>query len=373
MADSMHKFIAVTNKPENPNCTTKPGEAELSHANNVRELSDEVEGNMQHCNKNTSMCSKSVSPGCLIDSERHNECWDMNTIDTLAESNEVVDKNPCHEANNPCISVENHETPSLCENIMAFAESNEASFSCDPKKSSWMSCAAKASAIGDLAIAMQTLASRTIEDETFNQSEFVVQVVELSDRTQNLALDLYTEAQNLLTEYQHQVTHFDCVSSENSDLVDHDPGKRPPKLSDNQKKYLITLGPCQPRLTVFPKTKDSENKSKQCKFSASWYSEFPHIEYSVSSDAAFCFICSLFPRGPGRSKADQSWIKGIRAWSKMKGSLGRNKEGKLLAHFTSESHKAALMDFLNFTRTDSHVDAQLSKEMRKSLLAEEKL
>ena len=243
MADSMHKFIAVTNKPENPNCTTKPGEAELSHANNVRELRDEVEGNMQHCNKNTSMCSKSVSPGCLIDSERHNECWDMNTIDTLAESNQVVDNNPCHEVNNPCVSVENHETPSLSENMIAFAESNEDSFSCDPKKSSWMSCAAKASAIGDLAIAMQTLASRTIEDETFNQLEFLVQVVELSDRTQNLALDLSTEAQNLLTEYQ-QVTHFECVSSENSDLVNHDPGKRPPKLSDNQKKYLVTLGPC---------------------------------------------------------------------------------------------------------------------------------
>ena len=57
----------------------------------------------------------------------------------------------------------------------------------------------------------------------------------------------------------------------------------------------------------------------------------------------------------------------------MKGSLGRNKEGKLLAHFTSESQKAALMDFLNFTRTDLHVDAQLSKEMRKSVLAKEKL
>ena len=59
-----------------------------------------------------------------------------------------------------------------------------------------------------------------------------MQVLELSDCTQNLALDLYTEAQNLLTEYQ-QVTHFECVSSENSDLVDHDPGKWPPKLSDN--------------------------------------------------------------------------------------------------------------------------------------------
>jgi hypothetical protein len=271
-------------------------------------------------------------------------------------------------------SVENHETLSLSEGMIAFADSNNVPFSCEGEGPSWASCAAKASMLGDLAIAMQTLASTTIQNEAFNPQEFLVQAVDLSDRTKNLASDLYMEAQKLLTEHQ-QVTHFECVSNEDNDLVDHDPGKRPLKLSDNQKKYLITLAPCQPRLTVFPKTKELEIHSKQCKFSSSWYSEFPHLEYSVSRDAAFCFICSLFPHGPGRSKAEQSWIKGIRTWSKMKGSLGRNKEGKLLAHFTSESHKAALMDFLSFTRTgtNSHVDVQLSKEMRACLLAEEKL
>ncbi len=57
----------------------------------------------------------------------------------------------------------------------------------------------------------------------------------------------------------------------------------------------------------------------------------------------------------------------------MKGSLGRNKEGKLVSHFTSESHKTAMMDFIRFTSTSSHVDVQLNKEKRACLLAEEKL
>ena len=37
----------------------------------------------------------------------------------------------------------------------------------------------------------------------------------------------------------------------------------------------------------------------------------------------------------------------------MKGSPGRNKEGKLVSHFTSESHKTAMMDFIRFTSTNA--------------------
>ena len=82
----------------------------------------------------------------------------------------------------------------------------------------------------------------------------------------------------------------------------------------------------------------------------------------MSKDAAYCFVCSLFS---GRAKADPAL--GNNTLSKMKGSLGRNKEGKLVSHFTSESH------FIRFTSTSSHVDVQLNKEKRACLLAEEKL
>ena len=95
--------------------------------------------------------------------------------------------------------------------------------------------------------------------------------------------------------------------------------------------------------------------------------------YNLKNAAVYCFVCSLFPEGPGRSNADSSWVKGNNMWSKMKGSLGRNTEGKLVTHFTSELHKAAVMDFITFISTSSHVDVQLSKETRKNLLAEEKV
>lgn len=224
--------------------------------------------------------------------------------------------------------------------------------------------------LGDLT-EMQTLVSK-IKDENFNSSDFLVQAVDVSERISRLASDMHAEAQRVLTEYQ-QANHFECVSNKADDLVDHDPGKRPRKLTDNQKNYLIKRGPCHPCLTSFPRKRTPDTSSKQCKLSASWFNEFPHLEYGVSKDAAFCFICSLFPEGPGRSKADPSWTKGNSQWSKMKGSQGRNKDGKLLAHFTSDSHKAAVMDFIRFTKTDSHVDILLDQERRASLLAEEKL
>ena len=107
----------------------------------------------------------------------------------------------------------------------------------------------------------------------------------------------------------------------------------------------MSLSPWQTCLSSFPK---KDKGSKQNKFSASRYSKFPHLQYSFSKDAAYCFVCFLYPEGPGCSKADSSWVKGNNMWSKMKGSLGRNKEGKLVTQFTSESRKAAVMDFITF-------------------------
>ena len=166
-----------------------------------------------------------------------------------------------------------------------------------------MICAAKASLLGNLTLELQTLASK-VKNDNFNLSKFLVQAAELSECSQRLASDFCTEAQKAIKEYQ-QTIHFECASNKEDDLVDHDPGKRPQKLSENQKKYLISLGPCQPQLSSFSKKKELEKCSKQCKFSAAWYSEFLHLEYSVSKDAAaYCFVCSLFPEGPGRASAD---------------------------------------------------------------------
>ena len=39
----------------------------------------------------------------------------------------------------------------------------------------------------------------------------------------------------------------------NTEYELHDPGKRPTTLPDGDRNYLIHLGPCQPKLTIFPK------------------------------------------------------------------------------------------------------------------------
>lgn len=119
-------------------------------------------------------------------------------------------------------------------------------------------------------------------------------------------------------------------------------------------------------LHIFP----SDGKNS---FFPGWYKEFDLLEYSTSKDAAFCFVCCLFPNGPGRNNSETAWTKeGVRNWRKMKSS-GGNKDGKLQLHFNSKSHKAALLDYCNFLLRSGHVDVLLDKEKRKLMVEEEKV
>ena len=152
----------------------------------------------------------------------------------------------------------------------------------------------------------------------------------------------------------------------------HDPKKRPIILSDANKRYLINLGPRQPKLSNFPKNSDIR-KSVQNRFSSSWYRQYPFLEYSISNDSAHCFVCSLFPSGIDCPKAEDAWIKGTRSWNKMKGSQGKGKQGKLNKHVSSKSHKASLQDFVNFCQEDRHIKVLWDEEVRSQMVDDEKL
>ncbi|KAF2900391.1 hypothetical protein ILUMI_05795, partial [Ignelater luminosus] len=74
------------------------------------------------------------------------------------------------------------------------------------------------------------------------------------------------------------------------------------------------------------------------------YPEYPHLEHNVFKDAAFCFVCILFPVGIIRDNADPAWVvNGVRKWHKMK-SGGIKKQRKLAQYFSSKTHKAAVQD-----------------------------
>ena len=80
----------------------------------------------------------------------------------------------------------------------------------------------------------------------------------------------------------------------------------------------------------------------------------------------------MFGKGcAGRERSELPWITGINDWSKMKGSRGKDKAGKLETHFSSEVHAAALRDYSHFVCEDKHVDKLLTKAQREGLIDDE--
>lgn len=88
------------------------------------------------------------------------------------------------------------------------------------------------------------------------------------------------------------------------------------------------------------------------------------LEYSSMTDSTYSFICSLFPKGPGREFSSEAWVKqDVNSWPKMK-SRGKTKLGKLDQHFNYSSHKAAFRDYCNFVNELNHIDIIMNRSSR---------
>ena len=88
-------------------------------------------------------------------------------------------------------------------------------------------------------------------------------------------------------------------------------------------------GPARPVLNNYPKTKfGKQNRA----FSTTQYDAYEFIEYSISSDAVFCFPCRHFP--PSTANNDDAFTeKGVRDWKKIKDKL--DKHGSTKSHIDS--------------------------------------
>ena len=201
--------------------------------------------------------------------------------------------------------------------------------------------------------------------EIVDVKEFLTELVSLAeDFTQNTS-HLLDKANLTLTRYENIGT-YDTSPASDCEAPDWDPGNRPSSLNDNQRQYLIKRGPCQPSLPRYP-VSDDIPAGKQTQFSPKWYVTYPYLEYSISKDAAFCFVCSLF-HGP---TDEEAWsVTGVSAWHKMKGR-GKKKPGKLVSHFTSEAHSDSLKAYAHFADPLSHVDTMLDASKRQLQIQQE--
>ena len=89
-------------------------------------------------------------------------------------------------------------------------------------------------------------------------------------------------------------------------------------------------------------------------FQATWYGQFPWLEYSPKLDAAFCFCCRLYAASmPGC--AEPAFIcTGMKNWKK---ALG--KDGKLTCHAQSTVHRSAWVMWMEAKSQPCSVAARL--------------
>ena len=199
--------------------------------------------------------------------------------------------------------------------------------------------------------------------------QIVVEINEMSSQIKSAADVIIETSNEALVELRAKKTSVEAKDVR-ATLLPHDPGQRPKTKTDKDRRYLIQIGPHQPKLNRFPTNIDIQ-QGKQRTFSSRWYAEYPHLEYSITEDAAFCHVCSLFPYGPGRENCEEAWVTtGVRQWHKMK-SRGKDKLGKLPEHFSSKAHRAALHDMANFCHESQHVDTLLDKRKRAARIQEE--
>jgi hypothetical protein len=223
------------------------------------------------------------------------------------------------------------------------------------------SCSGQLAFLCDFLTECRILQRQVAADDVVNPFVVLPQMLDVVSKVADISKELVINCNQVLDNILKNGTIPDEEHTEKQDVVEVDPGLRKKITSDNQRRYLLQTGPFQPKLPRFP-VNESIPKDKQCRFSSKWYQEYPHLEYSIEKDAAFCFVCCLFPEGVGRQNADPAWVTvGVRNWTKMK-SVGKIKQGKLAQHFASQSHRSALEDFAHLVGGGESVDIMLDKK-----------
>ncbi|CAB3994785.1 zinc finger MYM-type 1-like [Paramuricea clavata] len=225
----------------------------------------------------------------------------------------------------------------------------------------WVQCAGQ---MGSLICQMADLKKNIERCIVPNHKNFLIDAKEAAISCKKMAIRLQNSVDLDLAKYNEG--EVPVAESDLPDPVSKDPGLRPLITTKRQRLYLAQIGPQQPKLFNYPPNEDITSSSKQNRFTAVWFSQYPFLEYSTEKDAAFCFVCQMFPKGIDRERSTQNWCStGVRKWDKMK-SRGAGNPGKLSEHFSSKAHNAAFLDYVHFmsNNSQSHVDSLLDTEVR---------
>ena len=174
------------------------------------------------------------------------------------------------------------DTRTAFESVSDFSEftgtEDNSSSSCyrTDEPDAWVDCAGLLEHMLELVNNDGNLALNLVKEAAVPDIElFALHVVNLAGTLLNQCNKLKKIATHCLCEIKEnegRVTEHGADS-----LPDHDPGNAEKISSDNQRRYLINLGPCQPKIGVYPSNLTIKS-GKQNKFSNQWFKEYPHLE-----------------------------------------------------------------------------------------------
>lgn len=238
----------------------------------------------------------------------------------------------------------------------------------DPSSIKFEECVGSFASLFDKIATCKNILDEVKENTIVNSHSTVLKIINSVEFIKNACEYTF----NICNQFDKAVEERNKTISINDDpnqtfkMVSHDPGLREKLNTDNERRYLISLGPHQPILNQFP----SDGKNR---FNPKWYRQYNFLEYSTVKDTVFCFACFIFPDGAGKEKAETAWsTDGVTGWGKMK-STGKNEKGKLDKHFSSNAHKCALNDYAHFLNKEGHVDSLLDRNIRNAQIEEERI
>ncbi|KAL7154807.1 hypothetical protein ABFS83_03G028000 [Erythranthe nasuta] len=161
-----------------------------------------------------------------------------------------------------------------------------------------------------------------------------------------------------------------AVDSNQELILERDPGKRLQiwqyrvNQQDEIRRSYIKMGPYQYYLANYPYSK---KKKYRRRFQYSWFAQFPTwLEYSPTTDAAYCLPCYLFASKPnGRFGANAYTVAGFRNWKKVNDTTCA-----FLTHVGNHSspHSAAVKSCEDLMTQSRHIDNVMMNQSAEQIL-----
>ncbi|GJR80126.1 zinc finger MYM-type protein 1-like protein [Tanacetum coccineum] len=168
--------------------------------------------------------------------------------------------------------------------------------------------------------------------------------------------------------------HISQTPKPNTEEVDlnsleRDPGKRtqmckyPANKKEEVRLAYLNKGPFQIHLKKYP-AKGSQKYPRR--FQYSWFGIFPNwLEYSPTTNAAYCFICYLFSDSPNvRNGSDAFIVKGFDNWKK----VNDGKNCAFLKYIGCLQHRNDVTFCENLLNQEGHIGNIMEKQSAEKIL-----